>query len=139
MDYLEIKLTNDDVETSYSVNLAETTRIEWRSEASKSNDLFYQITIKNRAEGAEDEVYYFINQLFADELIAKNLENIDTIIISKDNNEYLIGKNNIFTIGTNNSDYGIETTIILKGLNETTNLPFISAPTATTTSNTQDE
>ena len=109
----------------HSIEFSNNVVIDWRSEAARNMDLYYQVSFRDRNQNSDNRIYYFINQLFVNNILEKNLDNLNSIIIYQNENEYIIDGINVFSIGTNNAEYGLEATIVLKDLDENTNLPFV--------------
>lgn len=129
MNSLEFVLTDLDENNNnivHSINFSNEIVIDWRSEAAKNVDLYYQITLRDKEQNSDNRIYYFVNQLFVNSVLEKNLNNLNNINIYLDEEEYVINGTNIFSIATNNSEYGSETIIVLKNLDENTTLPFVS-------------
>ncbi len=110
----------------HEIDFSSNNVIDWRSEAAKNMELYYQITFRDKSQNPDNRIYYFINQLFVNNILEKNLDNLNSVIINLNENEYVISGLNVFSIATINSEYGLETTVVLKDWDEKTNLPFVS-------------
>ena len=128
MDYLKIILKDLDQNSEnvfYITNITNNIAVDWRSEVSRDRELCYQISFRDKTQNIVDDIYYFINDLFINGAISSDLSNIDSIIICLNETEYLIDGGEVFSIDTNNSSYGSQTSIVLRNLSINTNLPFV--------------
>ena len=72
MNSLEILIKNpieNEEDISYLQEFDDNIKIDWRLEARKDVELYYQISFTENTPGVDTDIYYFINKLLIDKII----------------------------------------------------------------------